>query len=173
MTTGTLRLPRLGETMEEGRIVAWLVAPGDHFERGDPLIEVETDKTVVEYPALGSGTLAETLVSAGDSVPVGAVIATIDVGEGPDWTAEEAGEAAPAPAPPVAPPAAEGTVTVDLPMPPESPEQLIDVVVGAIGPKTRVVSFSGIMSPTGWIMSILGAVVLLFAYSTFAAKKAV
>ena len=44
--------------------------------------------------------------------------------------------------------------TVDLPMPPESPEQLLDVVVGAIGPKTRVVSFSGIMSPTGWIMPI-------------------
>lgn len=117
MTTGTLHLPRLGETMEEGRIVSWLVAPGERFERGDPLIEVETDKTVVEFPALGAGTLAQTLVEAGASVAVGAAIATIDVGDGPDWTAEDGG-AAPAPeAASAAPASAAGMVTVDLPMP--------------------------------------------------------
>src|SRR5688572_29154418 len=50
-----LPLPRLGETMEEGRIVAWLKQPGDRFKRGEILLEVETDKTVVEVPALQDG----------------------------------------------------------------------------------------------------------------------
>lgn len=52
---------------------------------------------------------------------------------------------------------AKGEVTVRevaLPLPPESPEQLADIVVSAIGPKTRVLSFSGIMSPTGLFMPI-------------------
>jgi selenocysteine lyase/cysteine desulfurase len=52
---------------------------------------------------------------------------------------------------------AKGEVTVRevaLPLPPESPEQLADIVVSAIGPKTRVLSFSGITSPTGLLMPI-------------------
>ena len=138
MTTGTLRLPRLGETMEEGRIVAWLVAPGERFARGDPLIEVETDKTVVEYPALGDGTLAEALVAAGDNVPVGTAIARIELGDGPDWTADEgdvaeAASDAPASAPASAPaPSGDtaGRVTVDLPMPRLGETMEEGVVVG-------------------------------------------
>ncbi|HNB27694.1 MAG TPA: acetoin dehydrogenase dihydrolipoyllysine-residue acetyltransferase subunit, partial [Alphaproteobacteria bacterium] len=47
MSVVTLPLPRLGETMEEGRIVGWLKQPGDRFKRGEILLEVETDKTVV------------------------------------------------------------------------------------------------------------------------------
>lgn len=47
----TLPMPRLGETMEEATIADWLVQPGQSFKRGDPLLEVETDKTMVEYPA--------------------------------------------------------------------------------------------------------------------------
>lgn len=43
---------------------------------------------------------------------------------------------------------------VDIPLPPESPEQLVDIVTGAIGPRTRVLSFSGITSPTGLLMPI-------------------
>lgn len=46
------------------------------------------------------------------------------------------------------------TREVALPLPPESPEQLVDIIVSAIGPKTRVLSFSGIMSPTGLLMPI-------------------
>lgn len=78
MTTLTLPMPRLGETMEEGTIADWLVEPGQSFKRGDPLVEVETDKTLVEYPALGDGTLRETLVNSGDVVEVGAPIAVIE-----------------------------------------------------------------------------------------------
>lgn len=86
----TVPMPRLGETMEEGTIAEWLVQPGQNFKRGDPLLEVETDKTVVEYPALGDGTLLEALVAAGDVVAVGtpiAVIETVDAWEGVDTPA--------------------------------------------------------------------------------------
>ena len=83
-----LKMPRLGETMEEGVIIGWLVEVGTPFSRGDPLIEVDTDKTAVEFPALGAGTLLERLVEEGDLVQVGARIARIDVGDGPDWTAD-------------------------------------------------------------------------------------
>lgn len=83
---GILKMPRLGETMEQGRLAAWLVEPGQMFKRGDALLEVETDKTVVEFPALGDGALMEFLAAPGEMVDVGAPIAKIDIGNGPDWT---------------------------------------------------------------------------------------
>ncbi|MGO4727579.1 MULTISPECIES: acetoin dehydrogenase dihydrolipoyllysine-residue acetyltransferase subunit [unclassified Inquilinus] len=75
-----LTLPRLGETMEEGVVVAWLKQPGDRYRRGEVLLEVETDKTVVEVPALSDGTLLEILVEAGTRLPVGAPIARVEDG---------------------------------------------------------------------------------------------
>ena len=74
----TLPMPRLGETMDSGTIAGWNVAEGDSFERGDTLLELETDKTLVEYPALESGRLIETLVAEGDVVDVGDPIAIIE-----------------------------------------------------------------------------------------------
>lgn len=91
MTTRTLTMPRLGETMEEGTIVGWLVAPGQAFQRGAAILEIETDKTVVEYPALGDGVMDKTLVSAGDRVTVGAPIAEVTVTASEDWESEAAG----------------------------------------------------------------------------------
>lgn len=84
--SGVLKMPRMGETMEEGTLAAWLVEPGQPFKRGDAILEVETDKTVVEFPALGDGSLIEALVGLGEMVSVGTPIARIDVGDGPDWT---------------------------------------------------------------------------------------
>lgn len=84
--SGVLKMPRMGETMEEGTLAAWLVEPGQPFKRGDAILEVETDKTVVEFPALGDGSLIEALVELGQMVSVGTPIARIDIGEGPDWT---------------------------------------------------------------------------------------
>lgn len=79
----TLRLPRLGETMEEAKVVGWLVAPGTAFRRGDVLLEVETDKTVVEVPALTDGRLLTQQVAAGATVALGQPIAEIEAaGEG-------------------------------------------------------------------------------------------
>jgi len=71
----TLTLPQLGETMEEGRIVAWIKRPGDSFRRGEILVEVESDKTVVELPALTDGVLGEILAAEGAMIKVGDPIA--------------------------------------------------------------------------------------------------
>ena len=73
-----LRLPRLGETMEEGTVVTWNLSEGESFERGDTLLEVETDKMVAEVPALESGTLLEILVEEQTKVKVGDILALID-----------------------------------------------------------------------------------------------
>ena len=76
-----LRLPRLGETMEEGIVVTWNLSEGESFERGDTLLEVETDKMVAEVPALESGTLLEILVEEQAKVKVGDILALIDPSE--------------------------------------------------------------------------------------------
>jgi len=91
MTKRTLTMPRLGETMDEGTIVGWLVAPGQKFQRGAAILEIETDKTVVEYPALGDGIIERTLVAPGDRVAVGAPIAEVTVTASEEWESEAAG----------------------------------------------------------------------------------
>ncbi|WP_374788583.1 acetoin dehydrogenase dihydrolipoyllysine-residue acetyltransferase subunit [Brucella oryzae] len=101
MTERILKMPRLGETMDEGKIVGFLVKPGDSFRRGDSIIEIETDKTVAEFPALGDGTLNEWIGAIGDHVVVGAPLARIDIGSGPDWT-DDGGESASSPEEPAA-----------------------------------------------------------------------
>ena len=74
-------MPNLGYDMEEGKIAAWLKAQGDDVQRGEAIAEIETDKTTVEMEALASGTLAEVVAQAGDTVAVGAVIAYLETGE--------------------------------------------------------------------------------------------
>jgi pimeloyl-ACP methyl ester carboxylesterase len=72
-----LTLPRMGETMDEGAIVAWLKQPGEHFRRGETLLEVESDKTNVEIPALEDGEMVRHLASVGEKVAVDRPIAVI------------------------------------------------------------------------------------------------
>ncbi len=95
MNIATLKMPRLGETMQQGEIVTWLVRVGQAFQRGEAILEVETDKTVVEYPALGGGVLVEILANQGDTVDVGEAIARIDLGTSGDWTGADASEPMP------------------------------------------------------------------------------
>jgi pimeloyl-ACP methyl ester carboxylesterase len=64
-------MPRMGETMESGRVTAWLKKPGDTFSRGETIAEIETDKVTVEMPALDSGRLTEILAPEGAEVAVG------------------------------------------------------------------------------------------------------
>ena len=73
-----LRLPRLGETMEEGIVVTWNLTEGESFERGNTLLEVETDKMVAEVPALENGILLQILVEEQAKVKVGDILAIID-----------------------------------------------------------------------------------------------
>ncbi len=86
----TLIMPRLGETMDEGVIVRWMVTPGESFRRGQPILEVETDKTVVEFPALGEGVIEEILAQRGAVVAVGAPVARARVASRADWSQEAA-----------------------------------------------------------------------------------
>ncbi len=72
-------LPRLGETMEEGRIGQYFKQPGEKFRRGETLLEVETDKTTVEVPALQNGVLIQWLVKVDDIVPFESAIAHIEI----------------------------------------------------------------------------------------------
>jgi pimeloyl-ACP methyl ester carboxylesterase len=67
--------------MEEGIVVTWNLSEGESFERGDTLLEVETDKMVAEVPALESGTLLTILVEEHANVKVGDVLALIDTFE--------------------------------------------------------------------------------------------
>jgi pimeloyl-ACP methyl ester carboxylesterase len=77
MAEKELTLPRMGETMDEGTIVAWLKQPGEPFRRGDTLLEVESDKTNVEIPALEDGEMVRHLVSPGEKVAVDRPIAVV------------------------------------------------------------------------------------------------
>src|SRR5437763_11641757 len=70
-------LPALGMSQETGKIVQWLKREGEQVVKGEPLLEVETDKASVEIEAPADGVLAGVAVAAGDDVPVGRVIAAI------------------------------------------------------------------------------------------------
>jgi pyruvate dehydrogenase E2 component (dihydrolipoamide acetyltransferase) len=70
-------MPKLGMTMEEGTIVRWLREEGDQVEKGEPILEIETDKVVMEVEAPASGTLAGISAGPDEVVPVTEVIAYI------------------------------------------------------------------------------------------------
>lgn len=74
-------MPNLGYDMEEGKIAAWLKAVGDEVQRGEPIAEIETDKTTVEMEALATGSLIEIVAEPGATVAVGGVIAYLETGE--------------------------------------------------------------------------------------------
>jgi pyruvate/2-oxoglutarate dehydrogenase complex dihydrolipoamide acyltransferase (E2) component len=75
-------MPAVDSCQETGLLVRWLKSPGDRVAKGEPLMEVETDKGVVEIEAPASGILGGIRASAGDRAPVGQVIALLlDDGE--------------------------------------------------------------------------------------------
>ena len=81
MSPRELTMPKLSDSMADAVIVRWLKSPGDAFERGEGLIEVETDKATVVYEAESDGTLDSILAPEGAMVAVGEPIATIANGE--------------------------------------------------------------------------------------------
>ncbi len=76
-------MPKLSDTMEEGRILKWLKKPGDRISAGDVVAEVETDKADMELEAEAAGILSEILIPEGDSASVGQVIARLGNGGEP------------------------------------------------------------------------------------------
>jgi 2-oxoglutarate dehydrogenase E2 component (dihydrolipoamide succinyltransferase) len=97
-------MPQLGETVSEGTITRWLHGQGDTVAADEPLVEIATDKVSMEVPTLRAGVLLEVLVKEGETVPVGAALAWLEV-EGEDaraTVAAEEGAAEPVAAEPVA-----------------------------------------------------------------------
>ncbi len=92
------KLPELGENIEQGDLVRLMVAPGATVNTGQSVMELETDKAVVEVPSSVSGTVQEIRVKEGDKIKVGQVIFTVD-GEEAKAPAATATADAPAPAP--------------------------------------------------------------------------
>lgn len=78
MSASDVVLPQLGETVEEALIIKWFKSPGQSVNRGETLLEAETDKITVEVPSLVSGELVEIVAEEGTTVSVGAVIARIN-----------------------------------------------------------------------------------------------
>jgi pyruvate dehydrogenase E2 component (dihydrolipoamide acetyltransferase) len=71
-------LPDLGEGLTEAEVVAWHVAPGDAVALNQVLVEVETEKAVVELPSPFAGTVVELFAAAGDTVEVGAPLISVE-----------------------------------------------------------------------------------------------
>ena len=91
-------MPKMGDAMEEGTLVKWLMSEGDEVSEGDAIAEIETDKVTMELEAEDAGTLAQLIAGEGDDVAVGEPIAFIqaegeEVPESGDASEETEGEA--------------------------------------------------------------------------------
>jgi len=73
-----IKIPELAESITEGTIAEWLVKKGDKVEKGDPVVELETDKVNVEVNAEDAGVLTEILAEEGEDVEVGDTIGKLD-----------------------------------------------------------------------------------------------
>lgn len=90
MTIQNIVMPQLGESVTEGKIERWLVQVGDTVNKYDPLAEVTTDKVNAEIPSSFAGVIKELIAIEGETLPVGAIVCTIEA---------EGSESPPAPAP--------------------------------------------------------------------------
>jgi 2-oxoglutarate dehydrogenase E2 component (dihydrolipoamide succinyltransferase) len=77
-----VKVPTLGESITEATLGQWLKMPGDAVKADEPLASLETDKVAIEVPSPVDGVMGDQLVAVGDTVAVGAAIATIESGSG-------------------------------------------------------------------------------------------
>ncbi len=93
------KLPELGENIESGDLVRLLIKPGASIAEGETVMELETDKAVVEVPSSVAGTIGEIRVKEGDKLRVGQVIFTVENGAGTKAAAKAAATPTPAASP--------------------------------------------------------------------------
>ena len=86
-------MPRLSDSMEEGTVLKWLVDEGAEVKRGEPLVEIETDKANMTYDADSDGTLVEILAQEGDTLAIGEPIARIGDASEANGDGKPSGEA--------------------------------------------------------------------------------
>jgi pyruvate dehydrogenase E2 component (dihydrolipoamide acetyltransferase) len=119
------KLPELGENIDQGDLVRLMIKPGVSITEGQPVMELETDKAVVEVPSSVTGTVQEVRVKEGEKVKVGQVIFTVENGAGAKVRAIEAAPArepkAPTPPPPPVEPARAAPRTPVATPPPPAP----------------------------------------------------
>ena len=126
-----VRLPELAEAMTSATLAAWLKKPGDPVTAGEPIAEVETDKTTVELEAPADGVLAEIRVAAGaEAVAVGTVLALLHQTPPAEPRGAAAGAA-------IAPPGAAGAPAAEAPEAPLSSESDAAAASPAWGSDTR------------------------------------
>ncbi len=124
----TVVMPKMGDTMEEGKIITWRKHEGDAVAKGDALAEIETEKVNIEAEAFAAGTLRKIIAPEGATIPVGQPIALIgepneaipaEFGDAPGATAAAPAKASPvapaSPSAPAAPAASNGRVAVAPP----------------------------------------------------------
>jgi len=75
----TLKLARVGMTMEEATIVKWHKRPGQTFKTGEPLYEIETEKVNQEIAATSNGTMVEIYAREGEIVKVGSQVCAVEL----------------------------------------------------------------------------------------------
>src|SRR5262250_2881671 len=128
MATFEFVLPELGEGMEAGDVVQVLVSVGENITEEQPVLELETDKAVVEVPAPVSGTVQAIHVQAGDKATVGQSLLTIDT-EVTQTAAASPAPASPAMARPAPADVAENGVATERvrPVPTAAPAQTTPV----------------------------------------------
>lgn len=73
-----LTMPMLGEVMEEGVVLSWRKQEGEAVEKGEIILEIETDKAVAEVESPASGVVKKILVPEGETVPVNTPLAVIE-----------------------------------------------------------------------------------------------
>jgi pyruvate dehydrogenase E2 component (dihydrolipoamide acetyltransferase) len=106
------KLPELGENIDQGDLVRLMISPGSSISEGQPVMELETDKAVVEVPSSVTGTVKDIRVKEGEKIKVGQVIFTVENGAGSAPAKET--KTAPAPKPPA--------TSVSTPAPQSTPQ---------------------------------------------------
>ena len=101
-------MPALELAQETGKVLRWMKAPGDKVRKGEPIVEIETDKVTVEIESPASGVLSQVTAQEGDVVPVGQTIALI---------AEPGAASIPTAPHPTLSPAGRGRATTAHPLP--------------------------------------------------------
>jgi pyruvate dehydrogenase E2 component (dihydrolipoamide acetyltransferase) len=120
-------LPKLGQTVEEGRIVEWLKAEGDEIQRGDVLFTVETDKAVLDVESKRKGYLRRVLADEGELLPVLTVVGIITRTEDEDYELPEGAAGAEEGEAPEAEPQATEPPPQQTESPPKAEEPLTEV----------------------------------------------
>ncbi len=128
-----ITMPKLSDTMTDGRFIGWRKSVGERIERGEVIAEVETDKAVMELEAFASGVLLKTMATGGETVPVGTVLGLI--GEAGETVSDAtAAPATPPPQPAVQPAAAPPQ---PVPVPPDIPEPTREAAISPALPSSH------------------------------------